>query len=284
MMAARILIVEDHPANMEMMSFLLEAFGYATLSAVDGEQGLEAARRELPDLVVCDVHLPKRDGYEVVRELKAAPSTRNIPVIAVTALAMVGDREKLLQAGFDDYVSKPIEPERFVGQIEIHLPAARRAAPAQEPAAQADAAHESRKPQPQRARILVVDDSPVNRELIRDLLEPFGHEVRLAASVGEGRQLVHRESFDLIVSDMHMPEENGIAMLREVKANRELASIPFIFLTASYEDEPNQQLARSLGATRSLRRPIEPLTLLAEIEACLPPDKRGKPYGEDRDR
>lgn len=284
MMAARILIVEDHPANMEMMSFLLEAFGYATLAAVDGDEGLESARRELPDLIVCDVHLPRRDGYGVVRELKASAATRDIPVIAVTALAMVGDREKLLQAGFDDYVSKPIEPERFVGQIESHLPAQRRAAPAREAVAQADAAAETRQPQPRRARILVVDDSPVNRELIRDLLEPFGHEVRLAASVEEGRQLVHRESFDLIVSDMHMPEENGIAMLREVKANRELANIPFIFLTASYEDEPNQQLARALGATRSLRRPIEPHTLLAEIEACLPADKRGKPYGEDRDR
>ncbi|HEX8962840.1 MAG TPA: response regulator [Rhodocyclaceae bacterium] len=282
-MATRILVVEDHPANMEMMRFLLEAFGYATIPAVDGEQGIEAARRELPDLIVCDVHLPRRDGYEVVRELKAAAATRDIPVIAVTALAMVGDREKLLQAGFDDYVSKPIEPERFVPQIESHLPVARRAAVPREPTIPADAA-QAGKARPRLARILVVDDSPTNRELIRDLLEPFGYEVLLAQSVEEGRRLVHRQSFDLIVSDMHMPEENGIEMLREVKANRELAHIPFVFLTASYEDEPNQRLARQLGATRSLRRPIDPRVLLAEIEACLPPDKRGKPHGQDRGR
>lgn len=281
-MATRILIVEDHPANMEMMSFLLEAFGYATIPAVDGEQGVEAARRELPDLVVCDVHLPKRDGYEVVRELKATPQTRNIPVIAVTALAMVGDRERLLQAGFDDYVSKPIEPERFVGQVEAHLPAERRAAGMRE--ATTCACVERPKPATCHGRILVVDDSPVNRELIRDLLEPFGYEVNLAQSVEEGRQLVHRLPFDLIVSDLHMPEENGIEMLREVKANPELASIPFVFLTASYEDEPNQRLAAALGATRSLRRPIEPRALLAEIEACLPAAKRGRSHGQDRGR
>jgi two-component system cell cycle response regulator len=282
-MTARVLIVEDHPANMEMMSFLLEAFGYATIAATDGEVGIEAARRELPDLIVCDVHLPKRDGYEVVRELKSAAATRDIPVIAVTALAMVGDREKLLQAGFDDYVSKPIEPEHFVAQIEGHLPAHRRAAVPREPTLPS-AEPGAVTTKSRLARILVVDDSPTNRELIRDLLEPFGYEVQLAQSVEEGRQCIHRQSFDLIVSDMHMPEENGIEMLREVKGNRELAHIPFVFLTASFEDQPNQKLAKALGATRSLRRPIDPHILLGEIESCLPPEKRGKPYGQDRGR
>jgi two-component system cell cycle response regulator len=281
-MTTRILIIEDHPANMEMMSFLLESFGYAAIGAPDGEQGLAVARGELPDLIVCDVHLPKRDGYDVVRELKASPATRAIPVIAVTALAMVGDREKLLQAGFDDYVSKPIEPERFVAQIETHLREELRSSRTREAAVRAQA--DAPRPSGRCARILVVDDSPVNRELIRDLLEPFGYDVKLAQNVEEGRQLVHRLPFDLIVSDMHMPQENGIALLRDVKANPELAAIPFIFLTASYEDEPNQQLAALLGVTRSLRRPIEPHALLAEIEGCLPADKRGKPHGQDTGR
>ena len=279
-MAARVLIIEDHPASMEMMTFLLESFGYETIGASDGVQGLAMAQREAPDLIVCDIYLPKRDGYQVVRELKALPATRNIPVIAVTALAMVGDREKLLQAGFDDYMSKPIEPERFIGQVASRLPAKGSGVPAREPAAQA-CADTPRKPASGRARILVVDDSSVNRELIRDLLEPFGYEVALARSVEEGRQFIGRSTFDLIVSDMHMPEEDGIALLREVKANPELAAIPFVILTASYEDKPNQQIAASLGAARSLRRPIEPRVLLAEIEACLPAGKRGKPYGQD---
>jgi len=117
-MSARILIIEDHPANMELMAYLFNAFGHVPLSAFDGEAGIEAAQREMPDLIVCDINLPKMDGYDVVRNLKDNPALRQIPVIAVTALAMVGDREKLLDAGFDGYVGKPIEPEIFVTQIE----------------------------------------------------------------------------------------------------------------------------------------------------------------------
>ena len=120
-MPARILIIEDHPANMELMAYLFNAFGHVPLSAFDGEAGIEAAQREMPDLILCDINLPKMDGYDVVHSIKGNPALRQIPVIAVTALAMVGDREKLLDGGFDGYVGKPIEPETFVTQIEKFL-------------------------------------------------------------------------------------------------------------------------------------------------------------------
>lgn len=117
-MSARILIIEDNPTNMELMVYLLRAFGYTPLTASDGEEGVAAAQREQPDLIICDVHLPKLDGYGVVAALKADPATQRIPALAVTALAMVGDRERLLAAGFDGYIGKPIEPDSFVTQIE----------------------------------------------------------------------------------------------------------------------------------------------------------------------
>lgn len=117
----RILVIEDNPANLELMSYLLKAFGYAVVSAADGVAGLEAARREMIDLIVCDVHLPLLDGYGVAASLKKHPVLRRIPLVAVTALAMVGDREKLLAAGFDGYIAKPIEPEKFVEQLEAFL-------------------------------------------------------------------------------------------------------------------------------------------------------------------
>ena len=120
-MSARILIIEDNPANMELMAYLIQAFGHSVFQAYNGEEGLEVARRELPDLVICDVHLPKMDGYGVLQQLKSEVALRHIFVIAVTALAMVGDREKLLAAGFDGYLGKPIEPETFVFQIEKFL-------------------------------------------------------------------------------------------------------------------------------------------------------------------
>lgn len=267
-MAARILIIEDNPTNMELIAFLLEAFGYIPLQAFDGEQGVAAARRENPDLIVCDVTLPKLDGYGVVEALKNDPALSHVPVIAVTALAMVGDREKLLAAGFDDYISKPIEPEIFVGQIEKLLHADLHTAPLRKAPEVADAAAAPWVTE-KKARILVVDDSPINRELIRCTLEPSGYELTLAESVQQGTELVRQGDFDLILSDLHMPEQDGIALLKLVKADPALAPIPFMFISASYQEDNNFPLAMELGAFRFLQRPIDPQALVAEIEACL---------------
>src|SRR5467141_2182375 len=121
-MPARILIIEDNQANLDLMSYLLEAFGHTLLTVADGEAGLESAHRERPDLIICDVQLPGTDGYEVARRLKSDAASRAIPLVAVTALAMVGDRERLLTSGFDGYLAKPIDPEGFVHQIDTFLP------------------------------------------------------------------------------------------------------------------------------------------------------------------
>lgn len=117
----RILVIEDNPANMELMVYLLNAYGHQPMTAQDGLSGLAVARRERPDLILCDVHLPGLNGYGVIAILKSEATLASIPVVAVTALAMTGDREKLLRAGFDGYISKPVEPERFVGAIEQFL-------------------------------------------------------------------------------------------------------------------------------------------------------------------
>ena len=119
---ARILIIEDNPTNMELMSYLLTAFGHTPLMAFDGESGVLMAREQRPELILCDVYLPKLDGYGVVAALKGDPALRAIPVLASTALAMVGDRERLMEAGFDGYLAKPIEPEQFVDQLAPFLP------------------------------------------------------------------------------------------------------------------------------------------------------------------
>jgi len=120
-MAARVLIIEDNEANLELAEYLLKASGYATLTARDGEEGIRGARKEHPDLIICDLQMPIMDGYGVVRELKKDPLLRPIPVIAVTALSMPGDRNNVLAAGFDGYLSKPIEPETFVRTVEGFL-------------------------------------------------------------------------------------------------------------------------------------------------------------------
>ncbi|NMG76890.1 response regulator [Aromatoleum diolicum] len=125
-MAARILIAEDHPASMELMRYLLEANGYSTLTAGNGEVAVAVARRDRPDLIVCDLQMPNLNGYEVLEALKLDANLQCVPVIAVTAFSMMGDREKVLTAGFDGYFSKPIEPETFITQMELFLPPALR--------------------------------------------------------------------------------------------------------------------------------------------------------------
>ncbi len=114
----RILIIEDDPFSLELYTILLEAGGYIILPATDGEQGLAMARREQPDLIICDIILPKLGGCEVVRRLRSDPVLSQVPVIAVTALDDRGDCDRLLAAGFDGYIAKPIEAKVFVQQIK----------------------------------------------------------------------------------------------------------------------------------------------------------------------
>jgi len=107
-MPARILVVEDNPMNMKVVLMTLKKHGYTLLEAIDGEEALEVAIRENPDLILMDIQLPKMDGLEVTRKLRHLPEFKQIPIIALSAYAMKGDREKGMEAGFDDYLSKPV--------------------------------------------------------------------------------------------------------------------------------------------------------------------------------
>jgi CheY-like chemotaxis protein len=127
----KLLLVEDNEEGRDGLSRYLRRKGYEVLLAVDGRQGVDVARAEVPDLILIDMSLPVLDGWEATRQLKAGSATRNIPVIALTAHAMAGDRERALEAGCDDYDTKPIEFPRLLGKIESLL--GTKALPAQEP-------------------------------------------------------------------------------------------------------------------------------------------------------
>ncbi|WP_287155696.1 response regulator [Candidatus Solincola tengchongensis] len=120
---ARILYIEDNEQNLYLVTFILEKAGHQVIQARDGWAGLDLAESAAPDMVLLDFQLPGMDGMEVLRRLKASPFTREIPVLAVTSYAMVGDRERLLQAGCSGYIEKPINPETFLQQVERFLSA-----------------------------------------------------------------------------------------------------------------------------------------------------------------
>jgi two-component system cell cycle response regulator len=272
---ARILVIEDNPENLELMSYLLRAFGHAVTTARDGEEGLAAARANNADLIVCDVNLPKMDGYAIVRALKADPASRTVPLLAVTALAMVGDRDKVLASGFDGYIAKPIEPTAFVHQVEEFLPASS-AAPVPPPTTPATASASAKVVPPQvRARLLVVDDSAANRELTRAILEPFGYQLAIAGSVKAALALLASTQFDLILSDLHMPLETGLHLLATVKAEPRWREIPFLLISSSARGGDYKERALELGAARFLLRPMEPQQVLDEVAAWLVPKVKG---------
>ncbi|MDQ1592878.1 MAG: two-component system, cell cycle response regulator DivK [Pyrinomonadaceae bacterium] len=117
----KILLVEDNEMNRDMLSRRLARKGYEVSIAVDGQQGVEMAQTAMPDLILMDMSLPVLDGWEATRRLKDSDATRHIPVIALTAHAMSGDRERALEAGCDDYDTKPIELTRLLEKIEAML-------------------------------------------------------------------------------------------------------------------------------------------------------------------
>jgi two-component system cell cycle response regulator len=273
-MAARILVIEDNQENLELMTYLLAAFGHTTLKAMDGEEGLRVATSERPDLVLCDLQMPKADGFEVARQLRRDPRFAEVPIIAVTAYAMRDDRDKVMAAGFDGYITKPIVPEEFVSRAEEFLKEHLRSSSQPKISSQTH----SEGPPAQghtRARILAVDDLRVNLNLIRSTLEPSGYQVTAVETVSEAIEAARQNPPDLILSDVHIPERGGYQFLAAVKEDPHLRSIPFVLMSSSVADPSTLADGLALGASKVIFRPLEPELLLKEIESCLAAKESG---------
>lgn len=113
----RVLIIEDNEDNMELITFILEKHGFSTLKAASGREGIDMALREKPDLVLLDIQLPDMNGFEVLRSIRFSETDGDLPIIAVTSYAMSGDRERLLAAGCNGYIEKPINPDTIIAEI-----------------------------------------------------------------------------------------------------------------------------------------------------------------------
>jgi len=125
-MKGRILVIEDNEQNLYLVRFILERSGYEVFAARDGRSGIEKAAELKPDLILLDIQLPVMDGYTVARNLRLNADLAGTPIVAVTSYAMLGDREKAMEAGCNGYIEKPIDPETFLAKVEIHLPAGNR--------------------------------------------------------------------------------------------------------------------------------------------------------------
>ena len=120
-MSARILVVEDDPQNLYLVKYLLEKSGFEVVVARDGEEGVAAAQESRPDIILMDMLLPKMDGYEATKAIKAMPVLASVKIVALTAYSMKGDKAKVLEAGCEGYIPKPLDPSSFVSEVEEYL-------------------------------------------------------------------------------------------------------------------------------------------------------------------
>jgi two-component system cell cycle response regulator len=248
------------------MSYLLRSQGHAPTGVMDPVEGVRKAQEGEYDLIVTDILMPGMDGYALLKRLRANPRLADTKIVAVTALAMVGDRERILSAGFDGYLAKPIEPETFVRDLEAFLPAEERpqARPQFERVAPA-----AGPPAPDGQTILVIDDIAVNRELIRSALTPLGYRVVEARDTVEAREKLRADAPALILCDVHMPGGSGLEFAAELKSDPLHRSTPFLFISSTVWRAADRMRAAELGAGELVLRPIDPAKLQREVMRVL---------------
>jgi two-component system cell cycle response regulator len=269
-MCARVLVVDDEPVNLDLVEYLLRAFGHEPIVALGGESALRLANERVPDLVLCDIQMSQMDGFEVLRRLREDPRFAKTPVVGVTALAMVGDRERVLAAGFDGYVTKPITPETFVLEIEQYL--APELALRQQPKRAMGVAGPAPAP-PLRGGsgyVLVVDNDPPNRELLRHLIESLGVETRLASNADDALLLAREMKPNLIISDLHMPGRGGLELLQVTKSDAILKDVPFLLTSSSAPRREEERRARESGVAGFLVRPLDAEAMLEHLAKWIP--------------
>lgn len=274
---AKILVIEDNPANMKLATLLLSNVGHSVLCAVDAESGLIMARTDQPDLILMDIQLPGMDGLAATALLKKDSATLAIPVIALTAMAMKDDQEKTRVAGCDAYIAKPLRYQEFYRVIDQLLSKAasnissetnfsfRKPSLATMPQALVYNAvlHKAH-------RILVAEDHVLNQKLISRQLALLGF---VADVVADGRLALKRWQcghYALLLTDLHMPEMNGYELAAAIRAQEKgLPRMPIIALTATAKNDEADQ-CRAAGMDAYLGKPLKLSDLKTTLEAWLP--------------
>ncbi len=295
---AKILLVEDNELNRDMLNRRLQRRGYEVLLAVDGAEAVSMATSVKPDLILMDMSLPVMDGWEATRTLKADKKTSDIPIIALTAHAMIGDREKALAAGCDDYDTKPVEFRHLLHKIETLLAshsqpntffpkeiskfqleqlAVSEVVQHQQPPNVIENAASSIQIKQQlqqqvstnlTGKLLVVDDNEENRDMLSRRLERKGYSVIVADSGEAALEIVAQENIDLVLLDVMMPGISGFETLKRIRQTHSQSRLPVVMVTARDKEDDTVQ-AFTLGANDYITKPIDFAIAIARIQAQL---------------
>ena len=263
MSAARVLVIEDDANNLDVAQRIIRAAGHEALAATDGAAGIEAARKQRPDAILVDLLLPRVDGWTVTKILREEEWAKEIPIIAVSALAMQHDRARAIEAGCDDFVSKPYAPAELRAVLARFLDDGNGTTPTHTRRARAGAQTTE-----MLGRILVVDDEPANVELLVRRLEALGAEAIRATNGEEALQTAEREMPDLILLDVMMPGIGGFETCRRLKINDRTAPIPVIFATA-LTDAADLSKGFEVGGVDYVRKPIDHIELAARVRGAI---------------
>lgn len=261
-MTARILVVDDIPANVKLLEVKLSAEYFDVLTAPDGPSALELAQNEAPDLILSDVMMPGMDGFELCERLKADPATSHIPVVMVTALSDVADRVRGLEAGADDFLTKPVNDialfarVRSLARLKLMMDElrVRQAASGNgEVLSESSVEVESEITD---ARVLLADPSRTLADKVSKYLAEDGHHTEHVKTTEEALEAVQGASFDLLIVSLHLGQEDGLRLCSQFRSQDDTRHVP-ILLLLDEEDLPRLPKGLEIGVTDYLIKPID---------------------------
>jgi two-component system cell cycle response regulator len=270
-MTARVLIVDDIPTNLRLLEAKLTAEYFAVQSALSGPQALEMAKAEPPDIILLDVMMPDMDGFEVCRRLKADPRTAPVPVVMVTALSDTEDRVRGLEAGADDFLTKPVNDLTLFARVRslVRLKMAMdewhaREATCDQFGLPVDAPAIDISDDP-KGRVLVVEPDAYTREKIAHTLEAHGHSVVTAptGAMAEAR-LAEEKALDLVVSALYLDDSDGLRLCSHLRSKQQTRRLP-VLLVLGQDELGGLVKGFDLGVNDYLFRPIDGNELKARV-------------------
>ncbi|WP_420558937.1 PleD family two-component system response regulator [Tepidicaulis sp.] len=272
-MTARVLIVDDVPANLKLLDAKLSAEYFEVLQAASGPEALEVAQRELPDIVLLDVMMPGMDGFEVCRRLRADARTQHIPVIMVTALDQQSDRVQGLEAGADDFLTKPVNDVALFARVKslVRLKMLMDELRMRESTGQRIGLVEPGEPEGPsceiKGRVLLLDDREISCRRIAETLAEV-HDVAVLGDPNRLLSVVQDNRYDLIVISLSLQEVDGLRLCSQLKSLDATRNIPVLALVEE-GDMPRLVRALDIGVNDYLLRPLDRSELLARCKTQL---------------
>ena len=269
-MGKKILVADDEPHVIQLLSSRLRANGYEVVTAYDGQQCVEIALEERPDLVILDLVMPEGGGLYAFGRLKASPETAAIPIIFVTAYPPREALQKqFLEMGAEDFITKPFDSDDLLKKVRKALGKKRQLLRKERPPRSSNLGREpGSKKEEKGKKILVVDDEVQMVRLLASRLKGSGYEVVTACDGQQCVKMAREESPDLIILDLVMPEGGGLYAFRRLKASAKTAAIPVIFITG-YPTEHVEEKVLEMGAEAFIPKPIDSSDLLWKVRRAL---------------